>query len=131
MAEGEDEISRLVQEFCRMKASTRENIRNMEEKHAMEQKLNDMRLQMLKSQINPHFLFNTLNMIASTAQIEDAVATEKMITALSRLFRYNLKSAGTVMPLERELKHLTFPVHSPYHTVLSGQSAFSDTYCPG
>lgn len=61
-------------------------------------------LQMLKSQINPHFLFNTLNMIASTAQIEDAVATEKMITALSRLFRYNLKSAGTVMPLERELK---------------------------
>ena len=67
-------------------------------------KLNDMRLQMLKSQINPHFLFNTLNMIASTAQIEDAVATEKMITALSRLFRYNLKSAGTVMPLERELK---------------------------
>ena len=104
VAEGEDEISRLVQEFCRMKASTRENIRNMEEKHAMEQKLNDMRLQMLKSQINPHFLFNTLNMIASTAQIEDAVATEKMITALSRLFRYNLKSAGTVMPLERELK---------------------------
>ena len=50
------------------------------------------------------FLFNTLNMIASTAQIEDAAATEKMITALSRLFRYNLKSAGAVMPLERELK---------------------------
>lgn len=102
--EGEDEISRLVHEFCRMKASTRDNIRTMEEKHAMEQKLNDMRLQMLKSQINPHFLFNTLNMIASTAQIEDAAATEKMITALSRLFRYNLKSAGAVMPLERELK---------------------------
>ena len=104
VTEGEDEISRLVHEFCRMKASTRDNIRTMEEKHAMEQKLNDMRLQMLKSQINPHFLFNTLNMIASTAQIEDAAATEKMITALSRLFRYNLKSAGAVMPLERELK---------------------------
>ena len=54
VAEGEDEISRLVQEFCRMKASTRK-YPNMEEKHAMEQKLNDMRLQMLKSQINPHF----------------------------------------------------------------------------
>ena len=59
---------------------------------------------MLKSQINPHFLFNTLNMIAGTAQIEDAAATEKMIHALSRLFRYNLKSAASVMPLERELR---------------------------
>lgn len=59
---------------------------------------------MLKNQINPHFLFNTLNMIASTAQIEDADTTEKMIHALSRLFRYNLKSTDSVMPLERELK---------------------------
>lgn len=63
-----------------------------------------VRLQMLKSQINPHFLFNTLNMIAGTAQIEDAAATEKMIHALSRLFRYNLKSTASVMPLERELR---------------------------
>lgn len=43
-------------------------------------------------------------MIASTAQIEDADTTEKMIHALSRLFRYNLKSTDSVMPLERELK---------------------------
>ena len=43
-------------------------------------------------------------MIAGTAQIEDAAATEKMIQALSRLFRYNLKSTASVMPLERELK---------------------------
>ena len=70
----------------------------------MEKQLDEVRLQMLKNQINPHFLFNTLNMIASTAQIEDAAATEKMIHALSRLFRYNLKSTDSVMPLERELK---------------------------
>ena len=65
VTEGEDEISRLVHEFCRMKASTRDNIRTMEEKHAMEQKLNDMRLQMLKSQINPHFVYNTLESICA------------------------------------------------------------------
>ena len=100
-AEGSDEIASLVRAFCTMKASTRGYIEALTEKHRMEKQV---RLQMLKNQINPHFLFNTLNMIASTAQIEDADTTEKMIHALSRLFRYNLKSTDSVMPLERELK---------------------------
>ena len=43
-------------------------------------------------------------MIASRAQVEEAATTEQMITAMSRLFRYNLKSTDSVMPLERELK---------------------------
>ena len=116
--ENKDEMGELVAAFNVMKHSTRGYIETMRknnemqellykeemERSNMEKQLNSARLELLKSQINPHFLFNTLNMIASTAQIEDAVATEKMITALSRLFRYNLKSAGTVMPLERELK---------------------------
>ena len=87
-----------------MKESTKGYIEALTEKHEMEKQLDAVRLQMLKNQINPHFLFNTLNMIASTAQIEDADTTEKMITALGRLFRYNLKSSDSVMPLERELK---------------------------
>ena len=103
-AEGGDEIASLVWAFCTMKASTRGYIEALTEKHKMEKQLDEVRLQMLKNQINPHFLFNTLNMIASTAQIEDAATTEKMIHALSRLFRYNLKSTDSVMPLERELK---------------------------
>ncbi len=103
-AEGGDEIASLVRAFCTMKASTRGYIEALTEKHKMEKQLDEVRLQMLKNQINPHFLFNTLNMIASTAQIEDAAATEKMIHAPSRLFRYNLKSTDSVMPLERELK---------------------------
>ena len=103
-AEGGDEIASLVGAFCTMKASTRGYIEALTEKHKMEKQLDEVRLQMLKNQINPHFLFNTLNMIASTAQIEDAATTEKMIHALSRLFRYNLKSTDSVMPLERELK---------------------------
>ena len=116
--ENKDEMGELVTAFNVMKHSTKGYIATMKENNKMqellhkeelersemEKQLGSARLELLKSQINPHFLFNTLNMIASTAQIEDAVATEKMITALSRLFRYNLKSAGTVMPLERELK---------------------------
>lgn len=103
-AEGEDEISRLIRSFNKMKQATRGYIEALKEKNETEQQLEAVRLQLLKNQINPHFLFNTLNMIAGTAQIEDAAATEKMIQALSRLFRYNLKSTASVMPLERELK---------------------------
>lgn len=102
--EGEDEIAKLVTAFTRMKSSTKGYINALTEKHAMEKQLEQVRLQMLKNQINPHFLFNTLNMISSTAQIEDAETTERMISALSSLFRYNLKSTDSVMPLERELK---------------------------
>ena len=103
-AEGEDEIGRLILSFNKMKQATRGYIQALKEKNETERQLEAVRLQLLKNQINPHFLFNTLNMIAGTAQIEDASATEKMIQALSRLFRYNLKSAASVMPLERELK---------------------------
>ena len=102
-AEGEDEISRLIRSFNKMKQATRGYIEALKEKNETERQLEAVRLQLLKNQINP-ISFNTLNMIAGTAQIEDAAATEKMIQALSRLFRYNLKSTASVMPLERELK---------------------------
>jgi len=103
-AENEDEIGELVRAFCSMKQATKGYIETLKEKHMMERQLDDVRLQMLKNQINPHFLFNTLNMIASSAQMEEAETTERMITAMSSLFRYNLKSTESVMPLGRELK---------------------------
>lgn len=103
-AEGEDEIGELVEAFYHMKASTKGYIAALKENHEVQKQLDAVRLQLLKSQINPHFLFNTLNMIASMAQIEEAATTERMTLALSRLFRYNLKSTDSVMPLERELK---------------------------
>ena len=99
--DSKDEISSLSRTFNNMVTEIGHLI---EEIQVTQKRESELRFEMLLAQINPHFLFNTLNMIASTAQIEDAAATEKMITALSRLFRYNLKSAGTVMPLERELK---------------------------
>ncbi|MFR3825788.1 MULTISPECIES: histidine kinase [Hungatella] len=104
LPEGEDEIADLVRAFCRMKLSTQGYIEALKEKHEAEKQLEAVRLQMLKNQINPHFLFNTLNTIAGAAEMEEAETTEKMIQAMSRLFRYNLKSTASVMPFEREKK---------------------------
>ena len=56
-----------------------------------------------QSQINPHFLFNTLSMIACTAKLEEAETTEKMIISMSSLFRYNLKTSEQIVALKQEL----------------------------
>ncbi|MBK6389227.1 MAG: sensor histidine kinase [Saprospiraceae bacterium] len=61
-------------------------------------------LQLLKAQVHPHFLFNTLNNIYSYTQTTAPVAA-KMITSLSDLLRFILyESDQTVVSLEKELK---------------------------
>lgn len=114
----QDELGELVGAFNKMKYATGEYILALEEKRKTldllhegelekleaEKRLKSMHLELLKSQINPHFLFNTLNVIGGMANLEDAVITEKMIKALSSLFRYNLKTPEEEVPLAKELK---------------------------
>ena len=52
--------------------------------------LETARYRSLQAQINPHFLFNTLNIISHTALFEKANQTVKLINSLASLFRYNL-----------------------------------------
>ncbi|MFT7559553.1 MAG: two-component system sensor histidine kinase AlgZ [Flavobacteriales bacterium] len=59
------------------------------------------RLEALQSRIRPHFLFNSLNSIASLIDI-DPVAAEKLVVDLSRLFRSSLQKSGLI-PIEQEI----------------------------
>jgi len=116
--ENRDEMGELVRAFNKMKRSTKGHIDTLKENHRMsellhreeiervemEKQLSGARLELLKSQINPHFLFNTLNMIACMAKLEEAVTTERMISSMSSLFRYNLKTSEQIVTLARELK---------------------------
>ena len=66
--------------------------------------LEKARLQALKSQLQPHFLFNTLNSI-SALMLTDVEAADRMITRLGDLLRISLETAGTQMTtLSRELE---------------------------
>ena len=116
--ENRDEMGELVRTFNKMKRSTKGYIDTLKENHRMsellhreeiervemEKQLSGARLELLKSQINPHFLFNTLNMIACMAKLEEAVTTERMISSMGSLFRYNLKTSEQIVTLARELK---------------------------
>ncbi|MFV0467009.1 MAG: sensor histidine kinase [Lachnospiraceae bacterium] len=116
--DNQDELGDLVNAFNKMKFATGQYIDSLEEKRevmdllhkeeiakiAAEKHLETANLELLKSQINPHFLFNTLNVISGAAKLEAAVTTRKMIQALSSIFRYNLKSPQNEVILYRELK---------------------------
>jgi signal transduction histidine kinase len=71
----------------------------------LQRQLGDARLQALRSQLNPHFLFNTLNMISSV-MYEDCDRADHMIAALSRMLRMSLEDVGPEVPLQRELDFL-------------------------
>ncbi|MBL7942133.1 MAG: histidine kinase, partial [Flavobacteriales bacterium] len=62
-------------------------------------------LTFLKAQINPHFLFNTLNSIYSLAY-QQSPATLKAIEQLSELLRYTLYEKAELVPLSSELTYL-------------------------
>lgn len=62
----------------------------------------EARLEALQRQINPHFLFNTLNSIASLIRSEPELARE-MIVKLSRILRTLLRERDAFVPLEEEL----------------------------
>ncbi len=116
--ENQDEMGELVHAFNKMKHATQGYINSLMKNYEMsellhkeemervetEKRLEAARLELLKSQINPHFLFNTLNMIACMAKLEDASTTERMITCMGNLFRYDLRTSEQIVPLEQELK---------------------------
>lgn len=59
----------------------------------------------LQSQINPHFLFNSLNTISYFCREKPERARE-LILALSKYFRNTLEDSGHMIPLEKELSHV-------------------------
>lgn len=61
---------------------------------------------LLQSRINPHFLFNTLNMVSQTAYLEQAPEAVKIIEALSNLLRYNLTQTSEATTFRQELTHI-------------------------
>jgi len=60
----------------------------------------------LQHQINPHFLYNTLDSIRGQALIADAMEIADMTEALSTFFRYNIEQKGDFVTLEDELNNV-------------------------
>lgn len=105
-----DEIGQLNMAVNQMKDSMNSVITTLHEKQELteqlyrqEMELEKARFAALQSQINPHFLFNTLNVICGMADMEGAGTTGELIHSLSRLFRYSLENRADRVPMFKEL----------------------------
>lgn len=119
-ARGNDELGRAARSFNLMQTEIRRTIHALEKQAEMEKsllekeveaaqmqhKLQEGRFAQLQSQINPHFLFNTLSTIAALAREEGAPLSEDLVLRLSSFFRYSLESDEKVVPLGREIQLL-------------------------
>ena len=88
-------------------AQIRERLKNAEiERLEMNGALQMSHLQLLQSRINPHFLFNTLNMIKSTASEEGAKTSYDLIETTSTLLQYNLTKLSEPVWLSEEIENI-------------------------
>ena len=110
-----DEIGVVTGAFSQMVISIREYIERLresmekerllkEKELLMESHLKDARLKYLQAQINPHFLFNTLNAGAQLAMMEGADRTYKYVQNVSVFFRYNVKKGNEIVSIWDELE---------------------------
>jgi len=110
-----DEVGIVSSAFNKMLVNIREYIerikesmekeREMKEKELMmETHLKDAQLKYLQAQINPHFLFNTLNAGAQLAMMEDADKTYEYVQNVAQFFRYNVKKNNESVSLRDEIE---------------------------
>lgn len=98
-----DEIDRLDERLSRL-VSERNRLVEQEYRLALETK--EMRLRNLRLQIQPHFLYNTLETISSLAAIRNAFEICEMCSKLGEIFRYSLgKGRGEWVRLSEEWRH--------------------------
>lgn len=88
--ESKDELELLGNTFNIMRENIREYIIEMKEKLELERLFKELELKHLQNQINPHFLFNTLNTVSRMAYLENAENTSRLIDSVAALLRYSL-----------------------------------------
>jgi sensor histidine kinase YesM len=82
----------------------RERIRNMN----MEGLIRRMEIYSLQAQMNPHFLFNTLNTGVQLAIVEGAERTGEYIEYLAQLFRHIIRNKDVIVSLRHEIEGINY-----------------------
>ncbi len=105
----QDEIGAVEQRLNEMLDAMKENnieIQNAREKvYQMESAEKQLQILAYRNQINPHFLYNTLDCIRGMALYHEEDAIAEITLALSKLFRFAVKG-GNIVKVEEEVAHI-------------------------
>jgi len=104
---GKDEFEQIYSKLYEMSCDIKKLIEQVYtqniEKEQLAAKQNEIRYKMLATQINPHFLFNTLETIRMKSLASGEKEVAMMLKLLASLLRYNLSVEGKPVPLITEL----------------------------
>ena len=99
----DDELGQLVDAFNTMSRKTKTLI---QEKYEEELEKKEAQFQFLQAQIDPHFIFNTLQIISSMAVVKQLPEIENVSNSLARLIRYSISGEDKLILLKEELKNV-------------------------
>lgn len=98
------EIGEIGEQFKEM---VNNNLELRENLLVSQVKEREAELLLMQAQINPHFLYNTLDSIYCKAIIEEEDQIAEMVENLSRMFRLSLSKGKRVVPVRDEIDHIT------------------------
>jgi signal transduction histidine kinase len=116
------ELDQVVEAFNRMKNEMRRFIEEMRwqeniKQEYMQEKMRNMKMEglvrhmeiyALQAQMNPHFLFNTLNTGMQLAILEGADRTGEYMDTMAQLFRHIIRNKEIIVPLRHEIEGLQY-----------------------
>lgn len=104
MSDAIEELKDKAETQRQLRLSAVDNLR-------MQNLLKQAELMALQSQINPHFLFNTINAGLQLAILEDAEQTATFLDHMARMFRYNIQRLDNVVTFADEVENLKHYYH--------------------
>ncbi|MCM3790708.1 sensor histidine kinase [Domibacillus indicus] len=98
-----DEVGILAKSFSSMLAEIRELIQR---NYDIELRQRTAELYALQSQINPHFMYNTLETISMAVEDEEIDEVVTMLTLLGRMLRFSLSNKDSLVSIQNEVQHI-------------------------
>ncbi|MFB5269176.1 sensor histidine kinase [Paenibacillus enshidis] len=98
-----DEVGTLARSFNSMMTTIRDLI---EKNYDIKIRQQEAELYALQSQINPHFMYNTLETISMAIEEGEADMAVDMVTQLGRMLRYSVENKSNFVPFSEELQHV-------------------------